>query len=117
MAPSVRIAPTVAMAREPVKVGQYLAIGISIKLAEGEQWPYEEETSFRMTFMVDGFPYFRVYVVESPCVTLTKDGGQETAWFDAEALYPCDDAKIWMTMITPGGVPIRTDELHVTVIA
>ncbi|WP_424533744.1 NYN domain-containing protein [Sphaerisporangium viridialbum] len=106
-----RLEPVVSWPRS-MTAGRPHLVAVDLRLAGPiRDWPYEEE-EFAFTCVLDGSTGFSVAAVHDASVIVHRFGG---SYGPAEFVVTPDetlgDRSLWLTIVTPRGVVIRTIEL------
>lgn len=110
-----RLEPIVRWHRD-MRIGHNHLVTVDLRLADpGEQWPYEEE-ELALTCMLDGADDFSVAAVHDASVLVHRFGGSYgPASFVVTPRKADGERSLWLTIVSPRGVPVRTYEVAVRV--
>jgi hypothetical protein len=91
-------------------------VTVDLRLADPAQlWPYDEE-EFPFTCMLDGADDFSVAAIHDASVLVHRFGGSYgPASFVVTPRETEGERSLWLTIVSPRGIPVRTQELAVHV--
>jgi hypothetical protein len=119
-APTLSIEPVISWPREAVPGKRYL-LTVDLRTSQvGEDWPFEDE-EVEFSCMLDAYPLFISSPLDDPILVIHRFGGTYRPvryLLDAQSYTP-DEAPeaVWLSLITKWGVPVRTMELPVRLVA
>ena len=111
---TLRLEPLVAWPRT-MAVGRRYLVSIDLRLVE-EEWPAQQE-ELAFTCLLDGGGQFEVEAVHDASVLIHRFGGSYgAAEYVVEPVAEVGAAKLWLTIITARGIPVRTAPLEIEVV-